>query len=567
MKYLYKYPQRAFPYADLVDENRRRTRADPEYELLDTGIFDDDRYFDVVRRVREGRTRRHPDPHHGDQSRPRRGAAARAAHALVPERLELGPTATRGRAISVGTRRPRRRRAQGHAPDARRVLAALRARPAKCSSPTTTPTRNGSSARRAASPYVKDAFHELRRRTARTTRSTPRAPAPRRRRTTRFRSAAGESVVIRLRLTADEACTQPLGAAFDALFDLRRQEADAFYRRITPFELPDDVRNVQRQAFAGMLWSKQYYRYHRGALARRRPRGSRRRPRRAGRAATTTGGTSRRPTCCRCRTSGSTRGSPPGTWRSTDPVRDDRPGLRQGAAAAAHARVVHASERPDPGLRVGVLRRQPAGARVGGDARLPDRGEAVRPRATATSSSASSRSCCINFTWWVNRKDAEGNNIFEGGFLGLDNIGVFDRTSGLPGGGHLEQADGTSWMARLLPQPAGDRARAREGGHGLRGHRDQVLRALRLHRRGDQPHRRPAGRAVGRAGRLLLRRAEAARRPLHPDPRADRSPASSRSSPSRSPTSEGIAGFPDFGEAPALVREVPARAAARARAT
>ena len=89
MKYLYKYPQRAYPYADLVDENRRRTRADPEYELLDTGIFEDDRYFDVRRRIREGRARRHADPDQRVQPRALPRAAAHPAHALVQERLDV----------------------------------------------------------------------------------------------------------------------------------------------------------------------------------------------------------------------------------------------------------------------------------------------------------------------------------------------------------------------------------------------------------------------------------------------------------------------------------------------
>ena len=105
----------------------------------------------------------------------------------------------------------------------------------------------------------------------------------------------------------------------------------------------------------------------------------------------------------------------------------------------------------------------------------------------------------INFTWWVNRKDAEGNNIFEGGFLGLDNIGAFDRTSGLPVGGRLEQADGTSWMAMYCLNLLGIALELAQRGPGLRGRRDQVLRALRLHRRGRQPRRRPRGRPVARA--------------------------------------------------------------------
>ena len=113
----------------------------------------------------------------------------------------------------------------------------------------------------------------------------------------------------------------------------------------------------------------------------------------------------------------------------------------------------------------------------------------------------------LNFTWWVNRKDAEGRNIFQGGFLGLDNIGIFDRSAPLPTGGHINQSDGTAWMAmytlnlmRIALELAVRRPR-------LRRHRHQVLRALPLHRRGDDQYRRRRHRAVGRGRRVLLRRA------------------------------------------------------------
>ena len=129
----------------------------------------------------------------------------------------------------------------------------------------------------------------------------------------------------------------------------------------------------------------------------------------------------------------------------------------------------------------------------------------------------------INFTWWVNRKDAEGNNIFEGGFLGLDNIGAFDRSSGLPSGGRLEQADGTSWMATYCLNLLAISLELARAGSRLRGRRDEILRAFRLHRRGGQPRRGPRGRLVARRGRLLFRCAEAARRR-----------ARSRSAPTRS---------------------------------
>ena len=106
-----------------------------------------------------------------------------------------------------------------------------------------------------------------------------------------------------------------------------------------------------------------------------------------------------------------------------------------------------APDRPDTGLRVELQRREPAGPCLGrrSSSIAPNRHCAARP--TSISSGRSSASCVLNFTWWVNRKDRFGRNLFEGGFLGLDNIGVFDRSAPLPTGGYLEQADGTAWMA------------------------------------------------------------------------------------------------------------------------
>ena len=105
----------------------------------------------------------------------------------------------------------------------------------------------------------------------------------------------------------------------------------------------------------------------------------------------------------------------------------------------------------------------------------------------------------LNFTWWVNRKDSEGNNVFQGGFLGLDNIGVFDRSAPLPTGGHIEQSDGTTWMGMfclnmltIALELAGREPR-------LRGHRHQVLRALPVHRPGDEQDRQHGHLALGRA--------------------------------------------------------------------
>ena len=123
--------------------------------------------------------------------------------------------------------------------------------------------------------------------------------------------------------------------------------------------------------------------------------------------------------------------------------RPGRPRLRQAAAAAAAARVVPAPQRADPGVRVGVRRRQPAGARLGGAAGVRDSTAA----ATTSFLARVMHKLLLNFTWWVNRKDTGGNNVFEGGFLGLDNVGPFDRSAALPVAGVLEQSDGTGWMA------------------------------------------------------------------------------------------------------------------------
>ena len=113
----------------------------------------------------------------------------------------------------------------------------------------------------------------------------------------------------------------------------------------------------------------------------------------------------------------------------------------------------------------------------------------------------------LNFTWWVNRKDAEGNNVFQGGFLGLDNIGVFDRSAPLPTGGHIEQSDGTSWMGMFCLNMLTIALELAVENRVYERHRHQVLRALPVHRRGDEQHRRRGHRAVGRRGRVLLRRA------------------------------------------------------------
>ncbi len=444
MKYLYKYPQRAFPYADLVQENARRTRADPEYELLDTGTFDDDRYFDVLRRVCEGVAPGHPRAHSRDQSGNGRRAAARATHAVVQERLVVDRRPQQAAHLDCGCRRRRDGAARGpsHASCPIRCIASPRER--YCS------PRTRSNAQRLwnvpnAQPYVKDAFHEYvvdgRRDAVNPARVGTKA-APHYIHTV----GPGETVTVLLRLCAGEALAAPLGPEFDAIFDSRIAEADAFYRRVTPFDLPTDMRSVQRQAFAGMLWNKQYYRYMverwlEGDPAEPTPPGSR------------------------------WKGRNHNWWHMSAADVLSMPDKWEYPWFAAWDMAFHAIPFAmiDPDFaknQLILLTREwymhpngqmPAYEWAFGDVNPPVHAwaamrvfqieEKLYGRADREFLERVFQKLLINFTWWVNRKDAEGNNIFEGGFLGLDNISVFDRTSGLPLGGYLEQADGTSWMA------------------------------------------------------------------------------------------------------------------------
>ena len=161
-------------------------------------------------------------------------------------------------------------------------------------------------------------------------------------------------------------------------------------------------------------------------------------------------------------------------------ARPRRSAVRQGPAAPDVPRVVHAPERPAARLRVGLRRRQPARARLG-------RAAGVRASTVARDHEFLERifhKLLLNFTWWVNRKDAEGKNVFEGGFLGLDNIGPIDRSAKLPVDGHLDAVRRHGVDGDLLPQPARDRPRPGRARPGVRGHGDEVPRALRPHRRG-----------------------------------------------------------------------------------
>jgi len=443
MKCLYKYPQRAFPYADLVEQNRRRGRSQPEYELLDTGIFDDDRYWDVfVEYAKAG-----PDDVLVRISATNHGPETATLH-LLPTLWFMNdwswfPANARPR-IEVDRTEP-------GGPVLKTTHRTFPPRWLYCQTPREVLfTENESNTARLygvpnATPFVKDGFDELVVHGHREavnpervgTKAAPHYVLP---------VEAGATAVVRLRLSDRGTLARALEGDFDAVFDARRREADAFYAKVTPFPLPDDMRNVQRQAFAGMLWNKQYYRYMVHRWLDGDPAG---------------------PTPPEARNEGRNHD----WWHLAAADVLSMPDKWEYPWFAAWDMAFHAVTFAliDPDFakeQLLLLTREwymhpngqiPAYEWAFGDVNPPVHAWAAfrvyqiehkmygrRDRAFLE---RILQKLLLNFTWWVNRKDSTGNNIFEGGFLGLDNIGAFDRTAGLPGGGTLEQADGTSWMA------------------------------------------------------------------------------------------------------------------------
>jgi hypothetical protein len=437
MKTLYKYPQRAFPYADLVQQNARRSRLDAEYELLDTGIFDDDRYFDVFVEYAKGE----PNEMLIRISAINRGPDAAPLHLL--------PTLWFRNLWSW---------APGHA----RPCISLDGTRLAAKHPLLEPywlhfeaaddllfTENDSNTARlrgqGGGGFAKDAFHAWlidARADAVNRANLGTKAAPHYRRTV----APGQAWVLKLRLTNDGAALAGLGEDFDALFVQRIAEADAFYRRVTPYAMSDDLRNVQRQAFAGLLWSKQYYRYFVDRWLK---------------------GDAAGPPAPASRQQGRNHG-----WGHLDaadvlsmPDKWEYPWFASWDMAF-HGVAFALIDADFAKQQLLLLTREwymhpngqiPAYEWNFGDVNPPVHAWAairicqIEQKMTGRMDhlflERIFQKLLINFTWWVNRKDEEGNNLFEGGFLGLDNVSAFDRSAALPSGGRLEQADGTSWMA------------------------------------------------------------------------------------------------------------------------
>ena len=436
MKYLYKYPQQAFPYFDLVETNRRRSREELEYELLDTGVFDEDHYFDVFVEYAKG------DPE---------DILIRiSVHNRGPEKAELDllPTIWFRNTWSWDpeTIKPSMRQVEKAS-----VLAShaqLGDRTLDCDgNPKLLFTENESNGHRLwgqpnGSPYVKDAFHEYII-SGKGAAVNPSAIGTKAAAHYHLEVPAGGSRVVRLRLSAKPPA-DPF-STFDQTFASRLADANEFYERITPRSLTEDQRRIHRQALAGMLWSKQFYYFDLDKWLEEHE------------AHPLTGTTHR-------------------NMRNTEwfhmlnsdiismPDKWEYPWYAAWDLAfhtIALSLVDFDFAKDQLLLMLRNLYAHPNGQIPAYEWNFSDVNPPVHAWATLFLYNIekelgrsdlrflerSFQGLMQNFNWWVNRKDPTGKNVFAGGFLGLDNIGVFDRSAPLPTGGHLDQADGTAWMA------------------------------------------------------------------------------------------------------------------------
>ena len=459
MKGLYKYPQCEFPYAELLDENRRRDRKAFEYELLDTGAFFESRYFDVEVEyakasaeeilIRITATNRGPEraPLHVLPTIWFRNTWSWGLESRMPKLRAVPSQALEG---SIGVEAARRFSAvelNHHTYGTRHLL---------CDgAPELLFTDNETNFKKLwggenEARFVKDGIHDA---VVKGTRDTvnPAQYGTKAAAEYGLDLGPGETAVLRLKLT-DRGLTAASSSSapspfddFDAVFAARKSEADTFYETLAPTALSDDARNVQRQAFAGLLWSKQYYHYDAARWLKGDPEG---------------------PEPPKQRLNGRNRDwthlynadvlSMPDKWEYPWYAAWD---LAFHCVPLAIVDPDFAKEQLVLMLREWYMHpngQLPAYEWNFGDVNPPVHAWAAW-RVYKIDKKQSGKGdrrflervfqkLLLNFTWWINRKDAEGKNIFQGGFLGLDNIGVFDRSAELPTGGHLEQSDGTSWM-------------------------------------------------------------------------------------------------------------------------
>jgi hypothetical protein len=443
MKWLYRYPQSAFPYAELARVNRGRSRQELEYELVDTGVFDADRYFDVEVEYAKAT----PEDTLIRVTVTNRGAEAAPLHVLptllVRNTWSWGEAGSRPRLARVDSQRGPSIIAAAHDELGPRWLR-CEGRPALLFTENETHEER-IFGRPSRSPFVKDAFHAFvvhgRQDAVNPAHEGTKAAA-----LYRLDVPAGGSAVLRLRLSdvAPADAADPF-AAFDGIVSARKAEADAFYRAITPRSLSDDQAHVLREALAGLLWSKQYYNLDVDRWL------------------------SEHGVFPWVAQAPAVRNhewfhmvnqdviSMPDKWEYPWYAAWD---LAFHCIALASVDLAFAQQQLELMLQQRYL--HPSGQIPAYEWNFSD----VNPPVHAWAIIFNYRmqvalhgegdlaflrrafgKLVTNFLWWVNRKDRLGKSAFEGGFLGLDNIGVFDRSAPLPTGGHLEQADGSAWMA------------------------------------------------------------------------------------------------------------------------
>jgi len=441
MKFLYKFPQCAYPYNELVSVNARRGKQEPEFELLDTGVFDEDRYFDVQVEYAKADV----DDIAIRITATNRGTDAASLHVLPTLWFRNTWSWTGDEEI------PEIRVASNISGQAGLLAKKAQFDAYRLSfegSPDLLFTENetnyerlyGSSNRSFTKDGINDAVVNGRMEAVNPGNRGSKAAA-------RYRLdlQGGQSAMLRLRLTQGDGLANPFDG-FDAIFQMRVAEADVYYEAIIPTGLNDDERNVMRQSLAGLLWSKQFYHY----VIK--------------------------------------------DWLDGDPKQPPPPPARYTGRNSRWTHLYNADvlSMPDKweypwfaawdlafhciGLSIvdadfaksqlSLMLREwymhpngqlPAYEWAFGDVNPPVHAWAVwrvyrieeRRRGSGDLKFLESafHKLLLNFTWWVNQKDTDGLNVFEGGFLGLDNIGVFDRSSPLPVAGLIEQSDGTSWMA------------------------------------------------------------------------------------------------------------------------
>jgi Glycosyl hydrolase family 63 C-terminal domain len=450
MKYLYKYPQAAYPYSDLVDTNRRRSRNDAEYELLDTGVFHEDRYFDVfVEYAKDG-----PDDILIRITAANRGPETAELH-LLPTlwfRNDWAPW------IAESNRASKK-------PNLRQIEAAANTSVVAATHPVLGElvlscegdvpllfTENETNHERLFhwqkndTPYVKDGINNC------VVQGNQAEVNPGKTGTKvaahyQIKVGGGQSKVIRLRLSGSSQTQKDkaFGKQFDEVFTDRLREADEFYKSVTPPSVGEDAAKVMRQALAGMLWSKQFFFFdgdnwldeHKSNPLHTGYRSSR--------------------NSDWFHMLNQDIISMPDKWEYPWYAAWD---LAFHTLPLAIVDPDFAKEQMELLLRAVYL--HPSGQMPAYEWNFSDVNPPVHAFATLflhrTEQALQGKTdvdflkrtfnkLLLNFTWWVNRKDRFGKNVFEGGFLGLDNISVFDRSAPLPTGGHLEQADGTAWMA------------------------------------------------------------------------------------------------------------------------